>query len=531
MIDPDDIAFDERRWADLLRDLDRPLLVVRLGGRVGLSDGMSSAPVGFPGDVAGEVLDWLPPSPPERLGDPAFRADHGVRLAYMTGAMANGIAGEELVVAVGSAGMLASFGGAGLAPRRIEEAVARIQHELPDGPYAFNLIHSPSEEALESAAVDTYLRRHVRTVEASAFLRLTPHIVRYRISGLVETPDGRIDARNKVIAKVSRREIAAQFLSPAPPEMIRDLVAAGLVAEQQARLAATVPLADDITVEADSGGHTDNRPLVVLLPSIQQLRDELSARHRYTRSPRVGAAGGIGTPHAVAAAFAMGAAYVVTGSVNQSCVEAGTSPHVKRLLAEAEFADVAMAPAADMFELGVDVQVLKRGTFFPMRARKLFDTYQRYSSLDEIPPAERQRLERQIFGRALEEVWEETMAYFAARDPEQIARADDPNANKLVGTGEERKRRRLDLTLDPVGAGYEISQMGRAALVERDPGRPILERERLRGERARVERTHPIIQRHLPRFRESPTNDRLRRLVIEHEKPTGIGDQRRRRQT
>ena len=32
-------------------------------------------------------------------------------------------------------------------------------------------------------------------------------------------------------------------------------------------------------------------------------------------------------------------------------------------------ADVSMAPAADMFEMGVQLQVLKRGTLFPMQAR------------------------------------------------------------------------------------------------------------------------------------------------------------------
>ena len=58
----------------------------------------------------------------------------------------------------------------------------------------------------------------------------------------------------------------------------------------------------------------------------------------------------------------MGAAYVVTGSVNQACVESGTSDAVRQMLAEAGQADVAMAPAADMFEMGVKVQVLKRGT-------------------------------------------------------------------------------------------------------------------------------------------------------------------------
>jgi PfaD family protein len=375
----------------------------------------------------GDVLALAAPLPADRLGDPGFRADHGVELAYMAGAMANGVGSEELVIALGRAGLLGSFGAAGLAPARIDAAIARIRAALPQGPYAFNLIHSPGEEELERATVELYLARGVRTVETSAFLRLTPHVVRYRVAGLEEAPDGAVVARNRVIAKLSRREIATHFLSPAPAGMLRGLVEAGLVTDHQARLAERVPLADDVTVEADSAGHTDNRPLVVLLPSIQALRDELQARHGYTRVPRVGAAGGIGTPAAVAAAFVMGAAYVVTGSVNQACLEAGTSPQVRALLAQADFADVAMAPSADMFELGVDVQVLKRGTLFPMRARRLYELYRRHASLDELPPVERERLEGQFFGRSLETVWEETAAYFAERDPEQIRRAaDDP---------------------------------------------------------------------------------------------------------
>lgn len=373
-----------------------------------------------------------PPVPARGLGDPGFRADHGVELAYAAGAMANGIACEELVIALGRARLLATFGAAGLAPQRVDAAIARVAEALPDGPYAFNLIHSPGEDALERAVVDLYLAREVRTIEASAFLRLTPHVVRYRAAGLERAPDGRVLARNRVIAKVSRREVATQFLSPAPLPIVRGLVEAGLVTEEQAHLAAHVPLADDITVEADSGGHTDNRPLVVLLPSIMQLRDELHERHGFARPPRVGAAGGIGTPAAVAAAFAMGAAYVVTGSINQACVEAGTSLHVRTLLAEADYADVAMAPAADMFELGVDVQVLKRGTLFPMRARRLHELYERHASLEEIPAAERDRLERQLFGRSLETVWEETVAYFAARDPEQIRRAEQDPKRRMA---------------------------------------------------------------------------------------------------
>ncbi len=79
-------------------------------------------------------------------------------------------------------------------------------------------------------------------------------------------------------------------------------------------------MAEDITAEADSGGHTDNQPAIVLLPTMLTLLEQMQARHAYETPPRIGAAGGISTPWSAAAALAMGAAYIVTGSVNQSCV-------------------------------------------------------------------------------------------------------------------------------------------------------------------------------------------------------------------
>jgi trans-AT polyketide synthase, acyltransferase and oxidoreductase domains len=428
------VAYDADGMRARLLDLERPCAAVRVDGRVGLSAG-AGAPYGPPSGVgqgAGEVLAWAPSLPPERLGDSAFLRHHGVRLAYVAGAMANGIASEELVIALGQAGLLASFGAAGLVPGRIEAAIRRIQEALPHGPYAFNLIHSPSEEALERNAVELFLRLGVRTVEASAFLDLTPHVVRYRVAGLRAGPHGAVETANRIIAKVSRREVATKFMQPAPPEMLAALVAAGQVTAEQAQLAAHVPLCDDLTVEADSAGHTDNRPLVSLLPSLLALRDEIQRARGYATPIRVGAAGGIGTPEAALAAFSMGAAYIVTGSVNQACVEAGTSAHSKALLAGAGMADVMMAPAADMFEMGVKVQVLKKGSFFPLRAQRLYELYQAHDSLEAIPAAERERLERQVFRRGLDAVWEETARYFRERDPEQLERAEGNPKRKMA---------------------------------------------------------------------------------------------------
>jgi trans-AT polyketide synthase, acyltransferase and oxidoreductase domains len=374
-------------------------------------------------DATSRILAVVPALPPERLGSRAFAAHHQVRSAYMTGAMANGIASEEMVMALAKAGFLASFGAAGLLPERIDRALDRFAREIPGLPFACNLIHSPSEQQLERRAVDLYLARGVACVEASAYMDLSPSIVRYRVAGLARDNNGRVTAYNRVIAKVSRLEVAERFMRPPPRSMVDELLAAGLVSTDQADLAQGVPMADDVTVEGDSGGHTDRRPLLAVLPAVILLRDRLQAQLRYPSPVRVGAAGGLGTPQAVWAAFAAGAAYVVTGSVNQACVESGASEATKALLAGASVADCDMAPAADMFELGVELQVLKKGTLFPMKARRLYEIYKTYDGIGEIPPAERHKLETQVFRRPLEDVWAETESYFERRDPDQLARA------------------------------------------------------------------------------------------------------------
>jgi trans-AT polyketide synthase, acyltransferase and oxidoreductase domains len=161
-------------------------------------------------------------------------------------------------------------------------------------------------------------------------------------------------------------------------------------------------------------------------------RAELVARHRYDRPVRVGAGGGLGTPSAVAATFALGAAYALTGSVNQAAVESGLSEEGRRLLAQADLADVMMAPAADMFELGVKVQVLKRGTMFGVRALRLYELYSGFESLEALPSAERSRLESEILHAPVEAVWSETRRFFESRDPREVARAEREPKHRMA---------------------------------------------------------------------------------------------------
>ena len=368
----------------------------------------------------------LPPLYPEWLGDRAFTETHGLRFPYVAGEMANGIASVALVVAMARAGMLGFFGAAGLSLLRVEQAIDELEAALVDESWGINLIHSPHQPALEEALVDLFVRRGVLRVSASAFMALSPAVVRLAATGLARDAGGRVLRRHHVFAKVSRAEVATAFMSPAPDALLDALVADGLITRDEATLAKSIPVATDITVEADSGGHTDNRPLVALYPAIRALADALGTRHGYEDPIRVGVGGGLGTPASVAAAFALGAAYVVTGSVNQAAVEAGISTDAKLLLANAGIADVVMAPAADMFEQGVKVQVLRRGTLFGMRAQRLYELYRTYDGLDAMPADVTRALERDILMRSVSSVWAEVQRYFAHEERELELAAQDP---------------------------------------------------------------------------------------------------------
>lgn len=421
--------------ATALQQVARPVYVVERENALWLAhDGWAAlgASPEETSDAAYPLRGHVPALLPEQLGDSGFREAHGIRYAYVGGAMANGIASCEMVAALARCGYLAFFGAAGLSVDEIAGATDRLQAELGDLPFGMNLIHSPQDRRLEAETVELYLRRGVRLISAAAYLDVSLPLIRYRVSGLRRTPDGRIETSNRVIAKVSRVEVATRFFSPPPEAKVAELLRQGLITPEQAELAQHIPLADDLTAEADSGGHTDNRPALALLPTMLALRDRLAREHGYDRPLRVGAAGGIATPQSVAAAYSLGAAYVLTGTVNQACVEAGTSAAVRQMLAEAGQADVTMAPAADMFEMGVSVQVLKRGTMFSMRARKLYEWYRACAGPDALPSDIRNTLERDYFRCTLDEMWAQTCRYFETHDPAQIERAERDPKHKLA---------------------------------------------------------------------------------------------------
>ena len=348
---------------------------------------------------------------PEDLGDLRFLLDHGASLAYVAGGMRMGISSPELVVCLGRAGVLAFLGLADLRPERAEQDILQVLAELRDGaPWGANLTADPHDPARTGRTVDLLLRHGVPCAEAAGFTAIDADLVRYRISGLRPGPDGRPLLARRLLAKVSGLDTARQFLAPPPPPLIRQLRERGVITEQESVLASRVAMADDICAESYSSGLT-------LLPAILALRDAQHGRGGPGRSDlpavRVGLGGGLGTPQAVAAAFAMGADFVLAGSVNQCTPQAATSALVKDMLAAAGLDDFGTAPDSDLFELGGRVQVLRRGVLFPARGDKLYQTYLSHA---ELQAEDVSWLEGRYLRKSIPEVWAELASGYAGWD-------------------------------------------------------------------------------------------------------------------
>ncbi|MCH2395851.1 ACP S-malonyltransferase [Oceanibaculum sp.] len=356
------------------------------------------------------------------LGSASFREDFGVKYAYAAGAMYQGIASAELVIRMAKAGLLAFFGAGGLPMLAVEQAIQRIRSDIPPGaPFGMNFIAHANFPQLEEDLADLLLRHQVRVIEASAFMEVTPALVRYRAKGL-SREGGKIKAANRIVAKISRPDVAAQFLSPAPERLLTRLLESGGITPDEAALLREVPMADALCVESDSGGHTDQGMPFTLIPATLKVRDDAQARFPDFARIHVGAGGGIGTPEAAAAVFVLGADFILTGSINQCTVEAGTSDAVKDMLEGMNVYDTDYAPSGEMFEMGSKVQVLKKGLFFPARANKLVSLYRQHESLEEIEPALRRQIEERYFKRSFDEVFADVKASYRAAEVERAER-------------------------------------------------------------------------------------------------------------
>jgi PfaD family protein len=424
------VIYDVDKLKICIGDVENSYLIVKSNDKIGLlknEEIVSSAQ-----KTNLECIGFLPNFAADHFGAEGFREDYNVKYSYMAGAMAHNISSAKMVISLGKARILGSYGSGGIPVEDIEQNIIEIKKALPNGPFCFNLLNSIQEPAKEQKIIDLFLKYDINIIEASAFMILSQSLVQYRLKGLKRNSTGNIIIKNKIIAKISRDKVARRFMEPAPIKIVQKLLEQKLITDEEAELSRFIPMADDITAEGDSGGHTDNRPIISLFTVIKNLRNEIQEKFKYQKKVRVGIGGGISTPESMIAAFEMGADYVVTGSINQACIESATSDWAKKLLSEAEYTDVATVRAADMFELGAHVQVLTKGNLYSVRVNKLTELYEKYNTIEQIPQEDKLKVE-QFFQNTLEKVWVETKNFFQKiHHEEMIKKAEQEPKKKMA---------------------------------------------------------------------------------------------------
>ncbi|WP_030587731.1 ACP S-malonyltransferase [Streptomyces anulatus] len=351
------------------------------------------------------------------LGSAEFRRDHGVRHAYVAGGMHHGVSSVALVARLARSGLLGCFGAAGLPLADVADAIRGIRAAAgATAPFGVNLTHDPFNPRAEADMVDLLVRENVRLVEAATYVEVTPALVRHRLTGARILADGTVHAPRKLLAKVTRLDTARLFFAPPPRSLVARLVDDGLLTAEEAAAGERIALADDICAVGDGADYTDQGALPALLPSVRRLRAQLGG---VASGVRVGGGGGIGSPESAAAAFVLGADFILTGSINLCTAESGLSEPAKDLLPDLDVHDTAYAPYGALFELGGRARVLRKGVLFHVRAGKLYDLWRTYDSWDAVPGQIQSRVERDYFGAGFEELASRVVPAGEPADPKR----------------------------------------------------------------------------------------------------------------
>jgi PfaD family protein len=422
---------DKAAIKDMLMSIEKDIYILNSGDEIGFGiDGQIGSNDDYGNDLKYSIIGTIPSIMIQNLGNSAFRKRYNLKYNYVVGEMAHGITSIEMVEKAANAGLLGMFGTGGLQLGEIDQIIFQLKRKCGDSAFGMNLLCNPINPEYEFDVVNKFLSNEIRIVSASAYTNITLPLVYYRVKGLQLDSAGDLKPANRIIAKISRPEIATRFLSPPPNRILLELKERSLISDEEYMLGSKIPMADDLIIEGNSGGHTDNGVISCIFPEIKKVKIDLVNKYKYSQPIHLGIAGGIGTPDAVASAFVLGADFIVTGSINQSCMEAGTSRVVKELLALTKVADVTMVPSSDMFESGAKVQVLRRGNLYHARAKKLYDMYLKYNDVDELSATDLKELEN-ILQLSISDAWEQTKSFFEKRDLLQIEKAEKNPKFKL----------------------------------------------------------------------------------------------------
>lgn len=255
---------------------------------------------------------------------------------------------RDVVAAVTNAGGLGVLGATALSPEQLDVELNWIEEHTDGRPYGVDLLFPATYVGQGDAEIDVGGLSELIPAEHRAFL--DDLLERYDVPPAPDGAEGGIGAmtvaheRVGLLADVAFAhpiKLIANALGPPPPKMIEDAHARDIPV---AALAGTVQHAErNVAVGADiivaqgyeAGGHTGTVATMVLVPEVVDAVAPVP----------VLAAGGIADGRQVAAALALGAQGVWTGSVWLTTEEAETHPVVKEKFLAATSSDTVRSRA------------------------------------------------------------------------------------------------------------------------------------------------------------------------------------------
>ncbi|MEO7557127.1 MAG: nitronate monooxygenase family protein [Acidimicrobiales bacterium] len=258
---------------------------------------------------------------------------------------------RDVVAAVSKAGGLGVLGAVAHTPERLDSELDWIEGEIGDKPYGVDVLVPAKYVGMEAGGLGPQDLEALIPDEHRQFVE--EMLERY---GVPPLPDGEHVAAGTGLLSWShkgaqplidvtfahRARLIANALGPAPEYMVEqahanDVVVAGLVgkamhAERQRNAGVDIVVAQG----GEAGGHTGEIGTMVLVPEVVDAVAPMP----------VLAAGGIATGRQIAAAMALGAQGVWTGSVWLTTEEAETHPVVKEKFLAATSADTVRSRAS-----------------------------------------------------------------------------------------------------------------------------------------------------------------------------------------
>lgn len=358
-------------------------------------------------DFGGETDD--PGIRKNDLGSQAFKQQLGLDYAYMAGPMNLGIASAEMVVRLAENKMLGFISSALISTEQLKAMIQQVKDHLKQNEaFGVGISYNREFPGQERTILSIVREEKIRVLQLFNYIQMTEAYAEFRIKDLHHAKETN-GKPTTVLVKLSRPEIAELFMKPISSNMMEQLLGQQRITIEEAQWARQFPASDGICVEADSGGFTEGKSLLTLLPGIMDIRKNCTRTYQYKSNIFVGAAGGIGTPYAAFCMFLLDADFIMTGSVNVASVEAGISDCGKEKLLQLDIQDTGYTSAVDFFEFGSRVQVMKKGSLFCAKARRLYELYGQFDSIEEIDDKTKEMLISRYFHKELDIILKEAL--------------------------------------------------------------------------------------------------------------------------